>query len=1031
MGQIKMGSAGVTAGEKDISGPLTQQPVGIPACVIGTSQRGAAFVPKTVGLVSDWKAKFGNIDETRFGPLAVNEWLRNAQSLTYLKVLGVGDGRARSTSTGKVTSAGFVVGEQQPSSSGVLTNNPYANSGGELGKTYFLGCFMSESAGSFIFSEANLQGSAAPVNNVSASVPIVRGVLMAPSGVVLRLSSAAGGTPPTSTTVGGIGTSAGHTLGSVVLSENGIAKQEFVLFLNGHKGTDPKYPNVLTASFDPRSSNHMSKVLNTDPYKLQEAGHYLYASFDIHSSLAVVTGTGVVLDSVGANAAGAISTGKEHVAFILSSSTGHDAGSASVPNYESFQDRFGHAQSPWVISQKFGGTPVNLFKLHGLDDGTGTAIKFKVTVSNLTVSNDPLNKYGSFDVSLREWSDRDTNVKPLAKETYNGVNLDPSSDRYIAKVIGDMNSFFDFDREESEQKLVVEGEFENRSNLVRVEMSSDVSNGFVSPEALPMGFRGVDHLVTSGSSIFPSLSVAGTTPLNSASYTVMTRVVTPPLPFRRKITTSTEWSTKEQVDSKFTWGIQFEHPLTLDKKNESIIANKTLEAFSKFYPQFSLSEANFATGSNPGQADTTALGVLDADRFCNNIFTLENIQVVTGSNGLADVEKWNKAIYCRNGAAGSVETSRLGTDASKIRAFKIEDLASPVSRRFAKFTFMMQGGFDGVNIFNEDETLLTNAAVAADMVASNARSDKPEDGPNVRAYVKAIEVAKNTTEVDATILAVPGIRVPIITDSLVAAAEERFDAMAVIDIEQLDEDSESVESDSDLVSVINTVDTVKNRALDSSFGAAYFPDMLYTAPNKVNTYAPPSVVVLGAIAYNDKVAHPWDAPAGFARGALPEQAQEPRVKLSKTDMDLLYDANINPIVAFPGVPKSGLNPKGGVVIWGQRTLQVAASALDRVNVRRLLIAIRREVKQIAESFLFEPNLDATLAKFSAAVNPVLQRVQAQSGVEKFKVLIDTSTTTQEDVLNNTLRGKVILQPTKTIEFVSLDFVVTNNLAQLD
>jgi phage tail sheath protein FI len=136
-------------------------------------------------------------------------------------------------------------------------------------------------------------------------------------------------------------------------------------------------------------------------------------------------------------------------------------------------------------------------------------------------------------------------------------------------------------------------------------------------------------------------------------------------------------------------------------------------------------------------------------------------------------------------------------------------------------------------------------------------------------------------------------------------------------------------------------------------------------------------------------------------------------------MDVLYDANINPIAAFDG--------SNGPVVWGQKTLQAAASALDRVNVRRLLIEIRRQVRDIAQTILFEPNRATTLARFTAAVTPRLQRIQAQAGLERFSVVIDSSTTTQQDIENNTIRGKIFVQPTKTIEFVSLDFVVANGL----
>ena len=142
-----------------------------------------------------------------------------------------------------------------------------------------------------------------------------------------------------------------------------------------------------------------------------------------------------------------------------------------------------------------------------------------------------------------------------------------------------------------------------------------------------------------------------------------------------------------------------------------------------------------------------------------------------------------------------------------------------------------------------------------------------------------------------------------------------------------------------------------------------------------------------------------------------------RLMKSGDDLDDLYTVDINPIRSFANT--------AGPIVFGQKTLQVAASALDRVNVRRLLIDVRRTVKQIAQTLIFEPNREATLQRFTAAVTPRLKRVQQLQGIERFKVVIDTTTTTQADVENNTIRGKIFLQPTRAVEFISLDFVVTN------
>lgn len=1016
MAQLKFGSAGVSAREIDLSGPVEQEPIGVPAGVIGTALKGPAFVPVTVATLSDFYAKFGKTDGKKFGPLAVTEWLRNAQALTYLRVLGAGDGKQRAQD-GSVTSAGFTVGNRLPrTSDGALSGNTFANSGtlgSPLGRTYFLGAFMSESVGSTLFSSAGIQGAGSVTPGVTTAVPIIRGVLMAPSGVIARLSSSVGGTnsAPASTLVATDATANGNLVGSVVLLENSVAKQDFVLLLNGHQGTDSLYPNVITASFDMTSPNYFANVLNTDPYKIQQAGHFLYSYWDIHPSTAVVTGSGLVAALSGASASTAAKVGAEASAFLTTSSLAYNTADAYTPNYEAFTDRFTNAKSPWIISQKFGGVANNLFRLHAIDAGSGVSWLYKISIENIAPSTDPLNKFGTFDILIRDWNDRDGVLQPL--EQFRGLTLDPSSDRYISKIIGDANVYFDFDRAETAQKIVIEGNYAAKSNLVRVEVDSDIETGAIDPTALPMGFRGIEHLVTSGSSPLTSISGSGAQ-LTATTY--LKRAITPPLPMRYSITAGS--GQKVQVNPLLYWGVQFEHVTSLTTQNAATLKNNSLKSFAKYFPSFSTTTQKFIVGNNAGAVDTAQQGIIDSDRFCNNLFTLENLQVVTASTTLADPSSWSSAVHVRGGAITANETT-------KTRAFKVEDLIQ-ANRRFAKFTFLMQGGFDGVNIFDKDAVEINNVAVTADMNSSTRGRDQ---GPNVRTYVKALDIMKNVVNTDIQLLAIPGIRHAIVTNAAADAVKDRFDALYIMDIEQYDNTNALVSSDSQLPSVTYTAQSFSDRAIDNSFAAAYFPDTLMTDPNtNTNLFVPSSVVVLGALALNDKVGHPWFAPAGTTRGAL-STVLETRVQLSKPNMDALYDVNINPLVAFPGNASGGTNPKGGVVVWGQKTLQAAASALDRVNVRRLLIEIRRQVRDISQTIIFEPNRAATLAKFTAAVTPRLQRVQALSGLERFKVIIDSSTTTQQDVENNTIRGKIFVQPTKTIEFVSLDFVVSNNLSQ--
>ena len=176
---------------------------------------------------------------------------------------------------------------------------------------------------------------------------------------------------------------------------------------------------------------------------------------------------------------------------------------------------------------------------------------------------------------------------------------------------------------------------------------------------------------------------------------------------------------------------------------------------------------------------------------------------------------------------------------------------------------------------------------------------------------------------------------------------------------------------------------------------------------------PPSVTLAGIYAFNDKVAAPWFAPAGLNRGGLDTVIQAER-KLTHANRDTLYDANVNPIATFPGQ---------GVVVWGQKTLQKKSSALDRVNVRRLLIKVKKFIAASSRFLVFEQNNTATREKFLNIAGPYLEQVQAQSGLNAFRVVMDESNNTPDVVDRNILYGQIFLQPTKTAEFIILDFTI--------
>ena len=982
-------SAGVTTREIDLTGPTSIEPVGIPAGIVGTSVKGPAFVPLTLPTMNDFVVKFGaptNIYKN--GPLAANEWLRNAQAVTFLRVLGVGDGNQRTSSgnnKGKVQYAGFVVGDRQPETnvSGNLTNNPYAVASGEPGKTYFLATLMSQSTNSSFLTDAGLSAS---------GQMILRGVLMAASGVVLTLSSSTA--PSTAPSIlSGSSTRTGATTGSVYL---GSGLQEFVMFLNGWNGADSTYTNVITASFDVSAPNYFGRIFNKDPLKMENAGYVLYTQYDIHPALAVVTGAGVLTPS-----ASAVSPGpREKAVFLFNNNQTWNSGTLYAPNFEGFEDRFQTAKTPWFTSQKFGGRPVNLFQVVALSDGEEPNTKIKISIENIQPSTTDTTNFGVFDLLVRDLNDNDNNK--IVLEQWRGLSLDVSNPRFIGNIIGDTRVFFNFDATTGKQKLTTTGNYPVRSRYIRVVLADDVLNGEAPQTALPMGFRGLPHLVTSGSAPMPAVSDPTTWSLSNISQ----RIVQPPVPFRTVLTRGT--SPTQSTDRALYWGVQFERQESATDPNSSYVPNDTIKSLSKYFATYHAEWMNPIAFGNEGAADTAQNAILDADRFNNNAFSLENIKVVynTTSN-LADVTNLDSWVYVRN---GSIPTDSI----THTRALTVDDLTDPGVKAVAKFTVYLQGGFDGTRIFNADTAQLTNKAIVEEM---NFTSRGFSSGPTVTAFTKALTLMNDTTEVDIQLLALPGIRHRFVTDTALRVTENRFDALYLFDVEERDTNNSLVTSDSQVISVGFTATDFASRGVNSSFGAAYFPDVtLRDQFNRSVVRVPPTVAVLGAFSKNDAVAYPWFAPAGFTRGAL-DTTNDPVVRLSKANMDALYTVNINPIVSFAG--------STGPVVWGQKTVLARQSSLDRVNVRRLLIALRREVRRVANRILFEQNKESTLARFSQLVNPIFKRVQDQQGIDNFKVVIDTTTTTQADIENKTIRGKIFLVPTKTLEFLSIDFVLTN------
>jgi len=271
------------------------------------------------------------------------------------------------------------------------------------------------------------------------------------------------------------------------------------------------------------------------------------------------------------------------------------------------------------------------------------------------------------------------------------------------------------------------------------------------------------------------------------------------------------------------------------------------------------------------------------------------------------------------------------------------------------------------------------------------------------AYTDALNLIKNQDEYDINLLMLPGIisnTHGTIAQKAIDVCEDRGDTFLILD---------PVPYASAL-----TVATTEAEARDTNYAAMYWPWVqIQDGELDKLRWVPPGVVLPSVFAFNDKVAHPWFAPAGLNRGGIDVAVQAER-KLTHANRDDLYESNMNPIATFPGQ---------GVCVWGQKTLQKKASALDRVNVRRLMIRVKKFIASSSRFLVFEQNNASTRNRFLNIVNPFLEQVQSNSGLTAFKVVMDETNNTPDTIDRNIMYGQIFVQPTRTAEFIVLDFTI--------
>ncbi len=726
-------------------------------------------------------------------------------------------------------------------------------------------------------------------------------------------------------------------------------------------------------NFTPSSAKYIRKVFNTNPT--------LTNSSITDTAQAETYWLGQTYEGHLANVVGAISGDDGTHAAIL----GLDSGSASAAN---FRTGFQAAQTPWFISQDLnaasalqGENMTKLFKFHTLDAGEAEQKRLKISIADIKASTRVDEPYGSFSVLVRDARDNDN--APVVLERYSSVNLNPNSSRYIGKAIGDQ--FLTWD--DVERRHRVYGNFLNASKFIRIEVDATVDSGDANPVLLPFGSFGP---VRQKSWTYTSSS-AGTAP-------------------------ASRWVTGGQ-------GIVLPASASVFLDVGSGIAAGTAFTGSVYYPAIPLrASASAGDLSNPKNA---YFGI-DSTQNDNNRHDSSYSDAVrmlpravssfdtTTSTEYSYVFSLDDVVPSAVGTANAIGVwqsgSRLaGNSWTALSASYTEVL----NQGYNRFTVPLCGGFDGLDISEKDPF-------------NNSRALNGSDSTKYAYYSakRAIDTVSDPEVAEYNLMAMPGIYKESLTSHMVEVCESRGDALAVIDLDSgYLSDAEGTLAIADRVGSVSTAITnLTNRAMNSSYGCAYYPWVqINDTVSDSLLWAPPSIVALGTFSSSQRKSELWFAPAGFTRGGLTEGSAgvpviQTRERLTSRNRDDLYEANINPIASFPSE---------GIVIFGQKTLQVTPSALDRINVRRLMIFVKKEISRMAATVLFDQNVPATWNRFISKAEPFLTSVQSRLGLSDFKIVLDESTTTADLVDRNVMYAKIFLKPARSIEFIALDFVISS------
>lgn len=769
----------------------------------------------------------------------------------------------------------------------------------------------------------------------------------------------------------------GAPLGTVVKTNDAGA---FQIIVSSSVASEPAVHNI---DFTRGSKNYIRDVLNTNPVMTNSS-----ISYAPSGTLAQHYWLGETFEE-------SVPESSTKYGYIVQLQD-------TTVDFEDFSHDAAAARSGWVFCQHEGEsssfTPADqdkLFRLISISEGEEISRNTVIAIEDIRAPDDgATDPYGTFTVTVK----RIMGTRLEVVESFPGCNMNPNSQNYVARQIGDQ--YFQWSATEKRNKVY--GSHVNNSRYIRVDMDPNAAVGSLSPSKIPFGFlgpiipnsitgtlsNGVDDIGRANYFINETTNLSSSLTADDGSYTI-------------------NWPSLKTTVSASVDGSDYFGAAIYKISNNSLTSeiDRGMIDYIRRMPQ--------------GLAAAQTKGFKDTNSKYAFVFSLDDV-AIQGDN-LTDTAAANvTASFHREGLRTE---SAANEDRSFTATYPTGGIATMLELGFDKFHMPLVGGFDGVDIteadpFNNSSRTLLNKTT--------------KDSYAYASVDRAIELIKDPEMLEHNLALAPGITNASLTLKLVQKCESRADSMAIIDLPDVYKPPHEAKcktfADRLGTNPDKAAKALKARQINSSYAASYYPWVkIRDDENTREVWVPPSVVALGVMAYTEQRDEVWFAPAGFNRGGLNEgNAGVPVLQVSEQLMskqrDTLYESNINPIASFV---------TEGLVIFGQKTLQSTPSALDRINVRRLLIFVKKEISRIASGLLFDQNVPATWNRFLGQVNPFLQSVKTRLGLSDFKVVLDNTTTTPDLVDRNVMYAKIFLKPARSIEFIAVDFVITNTGASFD